>query len=73
MIEILILWVYFSLPWTLGPVPMTEGWYAVYSWIEPTVQDRQDCQAAVRRAEALKLIATCRADTPEGPLAEIRR
>ena len=69
MIQYVVLWIFFAHPWSLGPVQMTPGWYAAYSWIG---DDRRECERAAGRAAVLKLKAVCQEDQP-GPIAEPRR
>ena len=74
MIEFIILWVFFAQPWSLGPVPMTPGWYAAYSWMSPTSDDLKMCDLAAERAKVLGLKAACLSGEIEpGPIAEPMR
>ncbi len=41
--NLFVLWLYFSAPWTWGPVPMSPGWASV-----AVFQDQETCMTALK-------------------------
>lgn len=47
----LVLWVYLSTPWSLGPVMMAPGWFSA-----AVFQDSASCLEAVQNLKALEVL-----------------
>lgn len=61
-----VLWLLFSTPWALGPVPMGPGWAGV------ALLDREACATALERSRQPGQCLPGGAEAP-GPVAEILR
>ncbi len=59
-----VLWLFFSLPWNLGPIPMSPGWYSAFVYFS-----MRECREALPH---MNRIAVC-LEVNEKPHGEMSR
>jgi hypothetical protein len=65
--KLVVLWVFFSVPWQFGPIPMSSGWYSAFVY-----QDMHECQAALGRIPRTALCLNVN-ELPDEQLSQVVR